>query len=61
MPASWPSIQARTVLITSVSGWFSVKTSSQRGIVSVGTKALLAKVSGKTKTKIAPVAASKVS
>ena len=57
---SVPRVRSRTALTTMVIGWFSAKTRSQSGIVSVGTNALLTKVSGKTAAKTMPCSASGV-
>src|SRR5579884_419737 len=48
----------RTALTISETGWCSAKARSQFGILEVGTKALLAKVSGKSQMKPADCAAS---
>jgi hypothetical protein len=43
-----PWVRARTALTVTLMGWFRAKAWSQPGMVSMGTKAELAKISGKT-------------
>ena len=58
LPIGVPTSQARIASMTCVTGWFSAKNLSTSGIVSVGTKALLTKVSGKMTKKPVHCAAS---
>jgi len=48
-----PRVSERTELMTRLTGWWSAKPRSHVGRVAVGTKALLAKVSGKMTGKVA--------
>ena len=58
LPIGVPTSQARVASMTCVRGWFSAKNRSTSGMVSVGTKALLTKVSEKMIIKPVHCAAS---
>ena len=56
--SGWLRSRPRTALTMMVTGWCSAKVRSQAGMLAVGTKALLAKVKGKSQMKPADCAAS---
>src|SRR5579863_9229623 len=57
-PTGWPSSSARTASTKTDTGWWLANPCSQSGILSTGTNALLAKVSGKSQMNPADCAAS---